>query len=496
MSLRRRAALAATVSLSVLLAAGGAVAETLADAIALAYQTNPTLQSQRAQLRALDENYVQARSGYRPTAELGAVAQYNNDSDTPGIFGTTDGETNAGSISLTLQQPLYTGGRVANGVSAAEADILAGREDLREIEASVLLSTIQAYVDVVRDVESLRIRQENVGVLRRQLEEARARFEVGEITRTDVAQSEARLANAEALLSQAQAQLAISRSNYAALVGQNPGDLQQPPPLPGLPATVDEAFDLAQDASPQITSAEFVERAARSRVAQARSDQWPTVALQGQVSQSGPLVPFDRSETRRDLTVSAVVTQPLFAGGLRRSRIRQAQQQNTSALIAIESERREVLRRVSQAWNQLLAARASIASSEEQVRAARIAAEGVREEASVGLRTTLDVLNAETELRNAQLFLAQSRRDEYVATASALSAMGRLEARQLLAAVDIYDPARNLDRIKAVGAVPWEPVVEALDQSLSPYPATRPDPRGEAKRTTQGPMDGPVVPRR
>lgn len=485
MSLRRRAVVAATVSLTVLISAGAVQAESLADAIALAYQTNPTLQAQRAQLRALDETYVQARQGYRPTLDLGGSATYNN--DTPGIFGRTEGETNSGTIGLTLSQPLYNGGRTANAVSAAEADILAGREDLREIEASVLLSTIQSYVDVVRDVESLRIRSENVGVLRRQLEESRARFDVGEITRTDVAQSEARLANAEALLSQAQAQLAISRSNYASLVGQNPGDLIQPPPLPGLPATVEEAFDVAQKASPQVTSAEYVERASRTRVAQARADQGPSVAIQSQLAYVAPLTPFDRNDSRRDFSVSAVFSQPIFAGGVRRSRIRQAQQQNTAALIAVEGERREVLRRVSQAWNQLLAARASIASSREQVRAATIAAEGVREEASVGLRTTLDVLNAETELRSAQLFLAQSIRDEYVATAGVLGAMGRLEARDLLQAVEVYDAKRNLERIRKAGATPWEIVPETLDTLGAPTPAFRADVRSDAKAVTRTP---------
>jgi outer membrane protein len=297
-----------------LLAPGLAASETLADAVALAYQSNPTLQAQRAQLRALDESYVQARQGYRPTADASGSVSYQN------ISGPLDQETNSAGATLSATQPLYTGGRVTNAVNAAEADILSGREQLRQIEASVLLSVIQAYVDVRRDFQSLGIRQENVAVLRRQLEESRARFEVGEITRTDVAQSEARLAAAQSLLASAQAQLAISRSNYAAVVGQNPGDLEPEPTLI-LPATLDEAFDTAQQVNPAIRSAAFSEQASRSRVAAARADLGPTVGLRTQLGYSGALDPLDRRDFSRQFSASAVVSQPLYAGGLRRSRI-------------------------------------------------------------------------------------------------------------------------------------------------------------------------------
>jgi outer membrane protein len=258
------------------------------------------------------------------------------------------------------------------------------------------------------------------------------------------------------------------------VVGQNPGDLEPEPPLPGVPTDIDEAFDVAQVENAAIRSAAFAEEASRSRIAQARSELRPTVGLRAQYGYGGPVVPFDIRDVDRTFSASAVVSQPLYAGGLRRSRIRQATEQNNADLIEIEGERRDVLRSVSQAFNQVLAARGNITSQLEQVRANRIAAEGVREEAAVGLRTTIEVLNAEQELRNSELLLVNARRDDYVAAASLLSAMGRLEARNLIAQVDLYDPAVNFDRVKGKGGVPWEPLVERLDNIAAPVPAERP----------------------
>jgi outer membrane protein len=483
-----RAGLATTVAGLALLSASASWAETLADAIALAYASNPTLQQQRARLRSLDENYVQARQGLRPQADAQVSASYsrqNGGAESGGFFTPGDTEGNAAAGALSLSQPLYTGGRATNAIRAVEADILAGREQLRQVEQSVLLTVIQAYADVVRDTESLRIREENVGVLGRQLEEAQARFDVGEITRTDVAQSEARRAAAQALLAQSQALLAISRSNYAAVVGQNPGTLDALPALPGVPATVDEAFDVGQDLNPALRSAEFAERASRSRVAQARADLRPSVSANVRYTADGEtVVPFDRRDLDQTLTGSVVLTQPLYAGGVRRSRIRQQQEENNADLIAIEGQRRDVLRLVSTAWNQLLAARASTTANEEQVRAARIAAEGVREESSVGLRTTLDVLNAELELRNAQLAVAQARRDDYVAQANLLTAMGRLNAQALVPGVETYDPAVNFQRVKGKGSVPWEPAIETLDALGAPNPKPAPAVIGSTRNET------------
>jgi outer membrane protein len=461
-------------------AVGPACAETLADAVALAYDSNPTLQSARATQRALDETYVQARAGWRPTVTLAGTAQHTEDR-VPRDLGTFlnpggISHSNAASASVTVSQPLYTGGRVGAAVSAAEADILAGRESLRRVEAQVLASVIQAYIDVRRDQESLSIRQANVRVLTDQLAESNARYDVGEITKTDVAQSQARLAGAQAQLQSALAQLATSRANYAAVVGQNPGDLAPEPSLVSLmPTDVDQAFDVAEDNNPQIRQAEFAEQASRARLAGAKAERLPNISLQGRYSQSGPGDPMDSDRYVQNVTGTVNVTVPLFSGGLVSSRIRQTSERNSAARIDVEGARRTVLQNITQAWNLLIAARANIGSTAEQVRATRIAQEGTRQEQQVGLRTTIDVLNAELELRQAELAQVNARRDEYAAAAAVLLSMGRLEAKNLIPTVARYDPATNFGKLRITwGWVPWEEPVGVIDSLLTPKPQEKP----------------------
>ena len=470
----RQAGLFAAACSLALLTAAAARAETLGDAIGLAYQTNPTLQAQRASQRALDETYVQARSGFRPTA--GVSASVTHDDNTR----PSTGESNSSSATLTVTQPVYTGGRVSSAVTAAEADIFAGREALRRVEISVLQSVISTYVDVRRDQQRLAISQENVNVLKRQLEESKARFDVGELTRTDVAQTQARLAAAQATLASAQAQLAISRANYDSVVGQNAGELAPEPPLTKLlPPTVDQAFDAAERDNPQLRQADYTEQGSAARVAAAKAQTRPSVSLRGALGYNGgstaggsPFVDYSR-----DISGSAVVTVPLFTGGLTSSQIRQAAERNSVDRIGIEGVRRQVLLQISQAWNQLLGARANLVSNEEQVKAAGIAYEGTRQEAQVGLRTTLDVLNQEQELRNAELALVNARHDEYVAGAAVLAAMGALDARALTTGVPIYDPKANFDNVRhAFGWVPWEGAVEGIDRVGAPAVIERPAP--------------------
>ncbi|MDB5432790.1 MAG: hypothetical protein JWP35_3906 [Caulobacter sp.] len=468
---RRARLLAAVCSAGLMsgLLGSAAHAESLADAIALAYQTNPTLQAQRASQRALDETYVQARTGLRPTASV-QVSLTTSSTDPESAFSPNPNNSSAATLSIT--QPIYTGGRVSSQIAASEADVLAGRENLRRVEESVLAGVVQAYVDVRRDIERLRISQENVAVLARQLEETKARFDVGELTRTDVAQAEARLAAAQASLSSSQAQLAISRASYAAIVGQSPGELDPEPSLGNLlPATVDEAFDAAEKNNPQILAADYTEQASRARVAAARSQYLPTLGLRGSLGYTGFAADGGSAFANDSTTVSAsaVVTVPLFTGGLTESTIRQAKERNNVDRISIETARRAVLQNVSQSWNQLLGARANLISNEEQVRAATVAFEGVRQEAQVGLRTTLDVLNAEQELRSAELALATAKHDEYLAAALVLSAMGKLEARYLIPSVPIYDPKTSFERINhSWGWVPWEPVIHTIDRLAAP----------------------------
>ncbi len=494
--------------------AAPACAETLADAIALAYDSNPTLQAQRATQRALDENYVQARSGWRPqigfqaaTTELetrtpraarGQAIDTNGDGipDTiaPAV-GDGISSRSTGSIGLSFSQPLWTGGRVAAAVSAAEADILAGRENLRRIEAQILATVIQAYADTRRDQEALRIRQENVAVLQKQLEESNARFEVGEITRTDVAQSQSRLAAAQAQYQSAVAQLAISRANYAAVVGQNPGDLAPEPTLAFLlPGNVDDAFSIAEQNSPVLRAQQFTEQASRARVAGARAERMPSVSLRTTLGFSGNAHPYESDLWSRNVQTQATVTVPLFTGGLTQSRVRQSIERNNVDRINIETQRRAVLQTITQFWNQLTAARANIGSTAEQVRAAKIAAEGTKQEQQVGLRTTLDVLNAEQELRNAELAQVSATRDEYVAASTVLAAMGRLEGKNLIPSISQYDAKANFRKVRMTwGWVPWEEPIAIVDRVVSFPPIVEPKGKPTEAAIPPGLTPPPVV---
>jgi outer membrane protein len=458
--------LAAACALTV--TSGGAVrAESLADAIALAYQTNPVLQGQRATQRALDESVVQAKSPFRPSISA------NADASRTSIEGPLDRDTSSGGI--TISQSLYTGGRASAQLSASQADVLAGQQNLRRVEANVLAAVITAYMDVRRSLEALRISQDNVTRLRRQLEESQARFDVGDVTRTDVAQAQARYAAAQSSLSTAQANLGIARASYAALVGQSPGELEEAPSLESvLPASVDQAFAAAEANNPQIMAAEYAERASRARVAQARAILRPSVSVRSSLGYSASEiggVGDQFGDYSRSVTTSVTASVPIFTGGLNTSQIRASVERNNADRLNLENTRRSVIQTVTQAWNQLLGARASLISNQEQVRATTLAYEGVRQEQQVGLRTTLDVLNAEQELRNAELAQVGSRRDEYVAAAAVLSAMGMLEARVLIPDVAQYDAVGQSARTGGalIGWAPTEPVVRLIDKVGAPF---------------------------
>ena len=502
----KRTRVLASVAVVALLAGGisaPAFAESLRDAVSLAYRTNPSLLAQRANQRALDETSVQARAGLRPNIDASLGLNYNRthtdrvtsnrpgeeividlDGDgigdatglVPGVVTTSGGtiESDSANAQVGLNQTLWSGGRVSTGIAVAEANILAGREDLRRVEQQVMATVIQAYADVLRDMEILRVNQENLQVLRRQLEEANARFEVGEITRTDVAQSEARLAQTQANLAQAQAQLSVSRASYASVVGQSPTDLEALPTLPGLPTDFDSALNVALAENPSLRRAEYTLAAAESTVASARAEYRPSVGLNASYGgTSDKISGFDLTD-RTAFTAGASVRVPLFTGGLNRSRVAQALERANAAQIQVEGERRNVLQSVSSAYAQAASARSSSIAGEQAVRAASVAAEGVRQEAQVGLRTTLDVLNQELELRNAQVTLANARRNEYVAQAQLLAAMGRLSGPSIEPDLEAYDASENYRAVRNRGALPWDGVVEALDNVGAPVarPAT------------------------
>ena len=433
---------------------GAAHAETLADAVAQAYRTNPTLLGQRAQLRGLDETYVQARAGYRPTIGLYADGSHQD------VQGAAQNDSDYG---LSLSQPVYTGGRVTAEINAARGDILSGREALRQTESNVLRAVVGAYVDVRRDEQAYAIRQKDLEDLTTQVHENQTRFEAGDLTRTDVAQSQASQAAARALLAQAQAQLAISRATYASVVGQMPGALEPEPDLPVLPATIDQALDLAERNSPVVRGAKYDEKASRERIAEARAEGLPQVNLRATWGYENNRSNYLPDLYGRALTGSASFSQPLFAGGAIQSRIRQASERNTSDKLRVDQTVRDVTLRAARAWNQFGAAQTSIAASQAEVEAATVAYDGTEIERKAGQRTTLEVLAAEQAKRDAELNLVNARHDIYLAQADVLGAVGLLEARFLIPSSPLYDPTKPFNRVKGKGFVPWEPLIAGVD---------------------------------
>jgi outer membrane protein len=447
-------------SLAGLAAASAAHAESLADAIALAYKTNPTLQNQRAQLRVTDETYVQARAGYRPQVNIQVDATRQD---------YVQQTTNSGTAFITAQQPLYTGGRTASAVSAAEADILAGRETLRGTEATVLQQVITAYADVLRDQEGVAIRENNLSALQGILDETDARQKVGDLTRTDVAQTQGYVFQAKTDLASARAQLEVSHANYAAVVGQRPGALDPLPALPGAPATIDQALATGEQGNPSLRSSQYAEQAARLRTAEARDQRLPNVALRLQYGYSGPQSPFVPKIYPKDFSATVTVTQPLFAGGVIDSQIRQQIERQTSARAQTENARRTMAQQISQAWSAYLAAHENVTNADQGVQANQVAYDGVRKERQADLRSTLEVLYIEQSLRQAELSRASAKHDSYVSQANLLGSMGLLEAGILVPdGVDLYDPAKAFNRVKWAGAVPWEFVPEVLDHVTAP----------------------------
>ncbi len=435
-------------------------AESLADAIALAYKTNPSLQNQRAQLRITDETYVQARAGYRPQVNVQIDATRQD---------YLQQTTNSGSAYITAQQPLYTGGRTASAVSAAEADVLGGRETLRGTEASVLEQVITAYADVIRDEEGLKIRQAALAASQGILNETSARTKVGDLTRSDEAQTQGYLYQAKSDLAAAKAQLEVSRSNYAAVVGERPGTLEPLPALPGAPSTLDQALTTAEEGNPSLRSSEYAEQAARLRTAEARDQRLPNISLRMQYGYAGPEQFGPPTIYPKDFSATISVTQPLFAGGVIDSQIRQQIQRQASARMQTENARRTMVQQIGQAWSEYLANHENQTNADQAVQANQVAYDGMQKERQADLRSTLEVLYIEQALRQSELARASAYHDSYVSQANLLGTMGLLEASLLApGGVDLYDPAKNFNRVKMTGAVPWELLPDALDHVTSP----------------------------
>ncbi|MEH3108208.1 MAG: TolC family outer membrane protein [Sphingomonas fennica] len=446
MILRRPAAL-----LAVLLAAPAA-AETLQDALARTYATNPDLTAERADLRAIDEG--------------AAIARADNRLQVTGVAGVTQGFNGIGTLNqngrsltggLELAYPLFNAGRVRNAVRAADARVAVGRADLRTTEGNVFTTAVGAYMDVIRDVSIASLNAGQVRVLETNLEATRDRFQVGDLTVTDVAQSEARLANARSQLAIAQGRLTASREAYRRIIGQWPGDLAPPPPLPRLPATPDEAVAIAEGNTPSLAAIGAGVQAAQYDVRVARAARLPTLSAVTGANYNNYLGTLNRAvgapagvqldQVQTNSTIGLQVRMPLYQGGAAGARIRQAQAREQQALEQGVGIERQVIATARAAFASFRAAGETIAASEAAVSANRLALEGARAEQGVGLRQILDVLNAEQELLNSQVTLVTARRDQYVAGFALLNAMGRAEMGALdLESGALYDPVSNYRR--------------------------------------------------
>ncbi len=431
---------ALTLAAAFAMPASSALGETLADALVKAYQTSPLLEANRAGLRGLDENVAQARSARRPQISAGASAAGETDlSDFP--------FDNSAQVALQASLLLFDSGASKAAMESARYGVAAGRASLVNVEQQVLFAAVEAYMDVIQALEFLRIAQNDVRVLEEQVEATQNRFEVGEVTRTDVSQTEARLANSRANLVDARGNLEIARQAYLAAVGTLPGDLAPPPTLPQLPATVQEAEQLGVRQNPLVVAARFNERAAVYDFDRARAASLVTVSAQAQVDYTwqrvspNTILPSGRVTSESyNLSGSIGADIPLYSGGRNSSIIRQAQQVLEQRKFEVQDAGREVIEAVNNAWTQLATARASIVANKEQVAAAQIAFEGVTEEARLGARSTLDVLDADQERLQAEAEVVRAQRNEYVAAYSVLRAMGLLTVEHLNLGIESYNP--------------------------------------------------------
>ena len=428
---------------------GAAKAETLNDAFAQAYLYNPQLDAQRATLRATDESVSRANSGYRPSVNASADVGRERFESRPdfGAF-SSSGNTSPRGYNIQLVQPIFRGFRTTNAVNSAEADVRAGREALRDVEQQVLLNVVTQYGNVVRDQAIVRLRESNLTFLTTELKATQERFTVGEVTRTDVAQAQARLAAGRSGLDLAKANLKSSRAVYEQFVGSPPRNLSEPNPnVKLLPRSLDDAIGIGTKENPQVVAALYNEQSARYQIEQIRGELLPEAQLEASFTNR-----FDSSRQIEETETTSVVGRlnvPIYAnGGEVYARVRQAKQSHLARIQAIEQARALVQAQVVQNWSQLEGAKAQLASDKAQIESNKVALNGVREEEKVGQRTLIEVLNAQQELLNSQIQLENTKRNVLVAAYSVVSAVGRLNVAEVGAAGTIYDPEAHYHEVR------------------------------------------------
>ena len=444
---------------AVLLLASAGIAPVLADTIEAAlvrsYQNNPQLNAQRAQVRFTDENVPQALSGYRPRVAVTASAgtQYTD------TLSTTGGDANhlvktgihginaPRSIGTTVSQTVFNGFQTANRTRAAESQVSGAREGLRVLEQSVLLSAATIYMDYLQNAAIVEVQKSNVRVLEQTLKQTNDRFNVGEVTRTDVAQSEAQLAAGRTQLLTAESNLVTTKANFRRIIGNEPEALAPGSPVDRfLPKSLPGAVDLSLTENPNVTAAMYGIDVSYLQVKVSEGALLPTVVLQGSVQQS-----YEQTLTfYRQFGASAIaqVNVPIYQGGAEYSLIRQSKETLAQQRLNLEQVRDQTRSNVVTAWGQLVAGKAQVASAQSQVSASEIALNGVREEAKAGQRTTLDVLNAQQALVNARVALVTAQHDRVVASYSVLNSVGRLAPQVLGLKTNVYDPSVHYHQVR------------------------------------------------
>jgi outer membrane protein len=457
--LRKSWGLWAAASVALATTAMPAFGDSIERALVQAYQNNPQVNAQRAALRATDENVPQALSGYRP--KISATGSYGAlYTDSTSIISSSSGATAGRAVTSrsqgwvdpktvggTLTQTLYNGFQTGNRTRQAEAQVFAARETLRVIEQTVLLDAVTSYMNLLRDNAILDLQKRNVEVIQEQLRQTRDRFNVGEVTRTDVAQAESRVAAAQSQMLAAQANQNTSRAAYRRVIGVEAGRLSPGTPVDRLsPRTLDLAVAQGQAESPSVGAAEYGVDVAALQVKVSEGALYPTVTVSASAQKT-----WDSSLSSIESFQGSVIGQmtvPIYQGGAEFSTIRQSKETLGQRRLELALNRDQARANVVQTWGQLDAAKAQITATQAQVAAAEIALNGVREEARVGQRTTLDVLNAQQELVNARVALVTAQRDRVVASYSLLAAAGRLSVAVLGLQVPIYDPMTHYQQVR------------------------------------------------
>jgi outer membrane protein len=454
LDLRRTSLFDLTISITALAALCGpapALAESMSSALARAYDGNPDINQQRAAVRAKDEGVPAAKAGWLPhaNATYSAGHQVTNAS---GVFGSSGGSqklvSNPRGPTVTVTQTLWDGDRTANSVRAAESSVLQARETMRYSELTTLQQAATAYMDVLRDMAVLDLRRQNIKVLEVQLQQTRDRFEVGEVTRTDVAQAESSLASGKADYAVAQSNLDTSVASFRRLIGVQPKQLQPAQPIEKLlPRTLDQAITIGLAEHPQIVGALHQVDVSELQVKVAEAALLPTAGVQGNVAQqqdSGGFPNYNQSY----VSIVGQVNIPLYQGGSEYAAVRQAKELLGQARLAVDSQRIVVRGGIATSWGQLAASRAAIIAFQAAVKASEVALNGVREEAKVGQRTTLDVLNAQQTLLNTRVQLVTAQHDRVVGSYNVMAAIGLLSAQSLGLGVSAYDPNWHYDATK------------------------------------------------